>query len=63
MLYTFTVTESELNKISDYLDRKWLQDLRPNQYIWGIQRSLIDDRVLVTVDCDDKTATIIGLMI
>lgn len=63
MLYIFTVTESELNKISDYLDKKWLQDIRPNQYIWGIQRSLIDDRVLVTVDCDDKTATIIGLMI
>lgn len=63
MLHTFTVTESGLAKISDYLDRRWLNDSRPQQYIWGIQRSLIGDRVLVTVDCDDNTATIIGLMI
>lgn len=62
MLYTFTVTESQLDRITDYLDAQWQYPGPYDRYIWAVQRSLIDDWVIVTVECDAKTATYIHLL-
>jgi MoxR-like ATPase len=60
MLYTFTVNEAQLDRITDYLDRQYMD--RPDQYIFAVQRSLIEDRIVVIVDCSEKTAVILELM-
>jgi hypothetical protein len=60
MLYTFTVNESEFDRITDYLDRSYLD--RPNQYIFAVQRSLFEDRLVVCIDCSEATAIILELL-
>lgn len=62
MLYTFTVTEQDLDRITDYLDAQWQWPGPFDRYIWAVQRSLIDDRVVLTVECDQGTAVWIGLI-
>lgn len=61
MLYTFTVTERDLDRITDYLDAQWQYPDRLDRYIWSVQRSLIDDRVVLVIECDDRTATFLAL--
>jgi hypothetical protein len=59
MLYTFELTESQLDWVTDYLDRS-----APGPYdrcIWAVQRSLIDDRCVVTVECDEHNRLMILL--
>jgi hypothetical protein len=59
MLYTFELTESQLDWVTDYLDRQG-----PGPYdrcIWAVQRSLIDDRCVVTVECDEHNRLMILL--
>jgi hypothetical protein len=58
MLYTFTVTEAGLDRITDHVDAQW-----PHRYIWSVQRSLIDDWVVVVIDCDEPTAVFLMLMV
>ena len=60
MLYTFTINEAQLDRITDYLDRQYTD--RPDQYIFSVQRSLIEDRIIVIVDCSEQTAVILELM-
>lgn len=62
MLYTFEFTESQLDRVIDYLDRQWQYPDPWNRYIWAVQRSLIDDRVYCTIECDEGTAVWISLM-
>ena len=62
MLYTFTVTEAALDRITDYLDAQWQYQGPYDRYIWTVQRSLFDDRVVVLVECDDRTATYLHLL-
>lgn len=63
MLYTFTVTERDLDRISDYLDSQWQYPGPYDRYIWSVQRSMVNDWVLVSVECDEVTATMLRLMI
>lgn len=63
MLYTFTVTETGLDQITDYLDRQWQYPDRLDRYIWSVQRSLQEDRVFITVECDEATAVFLTLMV
>lgn len=60
MLYTFEMTEKTLDRVDDYLDRGYVD--RPNQFIMAVQRMLWQDRVVVVVDCDEKTAMLIAIM-
>lgn len=60
MLYTFEMTEKTLDQVDDYLDRGYVD--RPNQFIMAVQRLLWQDRVVVVVDCDEKTAMMIAIM-
>lgn len=62
MLHTFTVTEARLDRITDYLDSQWQYPGPYDRYIWSVQRSLIDDWVVVVVECDDTTATFLHLL-
>lgn len=62
MLYTFTITEQDLMRVTDYLDAQWQWPGPYDRYIWAVQRSLIDDRVVLTVECDDATAVWISLI-
>lgn len=61
MLYTFELTESALMRIEQYLDSTYVH--RPCQYILAVQRRITDDLLFVTIDCDDRTATYIHLMV
>ena len=61
MLYTFELTESALDRIEQYLDSTYVQ--RPSQYILAVQRRITDDLLFVTIECDDRTATYIHLMV
>ena len=61
MLYTFTVTESQLAKIDRYLSGRW--GLGDHQYILGVQPHLTDDLVFVVVDCTEDAAIYISLLI
>jgi hypothetical protein len=60
MLYTFEMTEKTLDRVDDYLGRGYVD--RPNQFIMAVQRMLWQDRVVVVVDCDEKTAMLIAIM-
>lgn len=62
MLYTYTVTEGDLDRITDYLDAQWQWPGPYDRYIWSVQRSLIDDRVVITVECDEATAVFLALL-
>jgi hypothetical protein len=61
MLYTFELTESQLDWVTDYLDRQWQGPGPYDRYIWAVQRSLIDDRCIVTVECDEQSRLMILL--
>lgn len=63
MLYTFTVTEAGLDLISDYLDSQWQYPGAYDRYIWSVQRSIVEDWVIVSVECDEQTAVLLGLML
>jgi hypothetical protein len=62
MLYTFVVTEAQLDRITDYLDAQWQYPGPYDRYIWSVQRSLIDDHITLLVECDEHTATFIHLL-
>ena len=62
MLYTFTVTEAALDRITDYLDSLWQYPGPYDRYIWSVQRDLYEDRVVVLVECDEKTAVFLELI-
>lgn len=62
MLYTFTVTEAALERITDYLDAQWQYPGPYDRYIWSVQRSLIDDQVTLLVECDQGTAVMLNLL-
>lgn len=62
MLYTFMVTETALLRITDYLDGQWQWPGPFDRYIWSVQHSLIDDRVVVVVECDEKTAVMLSMI-
>lgn len=61
MLYTFTLTEDQLDRVTDYLDRVYGLDHR--QYILAVQPQLWEDLILVVVDCTEATAVYIELLI
>ena len=61
MLYTFLVTEHTLDKITEWLDTQYVT--RPRQYILSVQHRLFDDLLVVVIDCDDRAAVWIGLMV
>lgn len=60
MLYTFELTETQLLRVTDYLDGTYVQ--RPREYILGVQHRLTDDLVFVTIECTPETATFIHLI-
>lgn len=62
MLYTFTVTEAALDRITDYLDAQWQYPGPYDRYIWSVQRSLFDDQVTLLVKCDEQTAVVLNLL-
>ena len=61
MLYTFLVTEAALDRVTEWLDRQYVT--RPRQYILSVQHRLFDDLLVVVIDCDDRAAVWIGLMV
>jgi hypothetical protein len=58
MLYTFELTETELDRVTDYLDQ---QDYR--QYILAVNHRLFDTSLFVIIDCSPESAVFIQLMI
>jgi len=58
MLYTFELSETELDRVTDYLDS---QDYR--QYILSVNHRLFDNTVFVVIDCSPESAVVITLMI
>lgn len=63
MLYTFTVTETQLDRITDYLDSQWQYPGAYDRYIWSVQRRVTDLWVVVMVECDEATAVYLGLLL
>lgn len=61
MLYTFLVTEAALDRVTEWLDTQYVS--RPRQYILSVQHRLFDDLLVVIIDCDEKAAVWISLMI
>ena len=61
MLYTFLVTEHTLDRVTEWLDTQYVT--RPRQYILSVQHRLFDDLLVVVIDCDERAAVWIGLMI
>jgi len=60
MLYTFTLTEQVLERVTDYLERLYAQG--SPQYILGVQHRLTDDLIFVIIDCSPESATYIHLL-
>lgn len=60
MLYTFTVTEAVLDRVTAYLDSLYAQG--SHQYILGVQHRLHDDLVFVMIECSEESATYIHLL-
>jgi hypothetical protein len=58
MLYTFELTEPQLDRVTDYLDQ---QDCR--QYILAVNHRLFDHSVFVIIDCSPETATYLHLLV
>jgi hypothetical protein len=58
MLYTFELTETELDRVTLYLDQ---QDCR--QYILSVNHRLFDHTVFVIIDCSPETATFLHLLV
>lgn len=61
MLYTFELTEPQLDRVDTYLSQLYAQG--SHQYILGVQHRLHDDLVFVMVECTPESATYIHLMI
>ena len=61
MLYSFELTEPQLNRVTDYLDSLYARG--SHQYILGVQHRLTDDLVFVIIECTPDSATYIHLMI
>ena len=61
MLYTFELTEAQLDRVTEWLDTQYL--LRPRQYILSVQHRLFDDFIVVVIDCDEGAAVWISLMV
>lgn len=61
MLYSFELTEPQLDRVTDYLNS--LYAVGSHQYILGVQHRLTDDLVFVIVECTPESATYIHLMI
>lgn len=61
MLYTFELTEDQLDRVSDYLATLYAEG--SHQYILGVQHRITDDLIWVIVDCSQHTAIWIGLAI
>lgn len=60
MLYTFTVTEAQLERVTDYLDTLYAHG--SHQYVLGVQHRLTDDLVFVMIECTPESATYIYLI-
>ena len=60
MLYTFTLTEQVLDRVTEYLDSLYAQG--HHQYVLGVQHRLHDDLVFVMVECSPESATYIHLL-
>lgn len=61
MLYSFELTDVQLDRVTDYLNSLYAQG--SHQYILGVQHRLTDDLVFVIVECTPESATYIHLMI
>ena len=60
MLYTFELTETVLDRVTDYLSSLYAQG--SHQYILGVQHRLHDDLVFVIIECSPESATYIHLL-
>jgi arginine decarboxylase-like protein len=60
MLYTFELTETQLDRVQTYLDSVYARG--SHQYILGVQHRLHDDLVFVVVECSPESATYIHLI-
>ena len=61
MLYTFLVTEEVLDRVTEWLDTQYVS--RPRQYILSVQHRIFDDLLVVVIDCDERAAVWISLMV
>lgn len=61
MLYTFELTESQLDRVDQYLQSRWAQHHR--EYILAVQHRVTDDLVIVIVDCTEEAAVWITLIL
>lgn len=61
MLYTFTVTESQLRRITDILHTHYAAG--SHQYVLAVQHRITDDLVTVMVECTEQTAVFIRLLL
>ena len=61
MLYTFELTEAQLDRVQTYLDSLYAQG--SPQYILGVQHRITADLVFVIVDCTAESATFIHLIL
>jgi hypothetical protein len=60
MLYTFTVTEHTLYRVTDYLESLYASG--SHQYVLGVQHRLHDDLIFVVIECSPESATYIHLL-
>jgi len=60
MLYTFELTDLQLQRVEDLLHTDC--DRCHREYILGVQQRLTDDLVSVVIDCSAETATLIYLI-
>lgn len=60
MLYTFTATETQLDRVQIYLDGLYAGG--SHQYILGVQHRLYDDLIFVMIECSEQSAVFIGLI-
>lgn len=60
MLYTFELTESALDRATDYLAGIYADG--HDQYILGVQHRITDDLVFVIIECSPESATYIHLL-
>ena len=60
MLYTFELTDAQLQRVEDYLVSHF--DHGHCEYILGVQHHIMDDLVFVIIDCTPETATFIHLI-
>lgn len=61
MLYTFVITDTVLDRITDYLQT--YSPAPPAQYIYAVQPSLFGDQIIVGIDCSAATAVMLTLLL